>query len=473
MKKTELFFAVLSLAADVMLTIAAGIAAYYIRFQTPFTEIRPVFYTLPLFQFLKIVVVLSLLWAVLFSLLGLYRVKTQRLALQLTRVFFGASTGILTVILVIFFRKEELFSSRFIVLAFWILSIVFVSFGRIVIHESKKFLYRRNIGVRRMILVGNDRASRLLLEGVSKDTGFGVVTSKHYAEVSDEMLKEIETMCRQRMIDDLWTADASLSRSDIQKLKDIADEYHVTFCYAANLFDSQTVRLEVVPLNGVPIIEIKKTPLDGWGRVVKRMVDIFGSLFGIVIFSPVMLLTAVLIKLESKGPVIYKNLRVNKEGNFFTYKFRSMYLEHCTGALYSDGNAEVYEKKLIEERSVRKGPLYKIKHDPRKTRVGRFIDRYSIDELPQLFNVLFGSMSLVGPRPHQPVEVEQYQRHHKRVLALKPGMTGMAQISGRSQLDFEDEVRLDVYYIQNWSLWLDLYIMLRTPLVVLMRRSDV
>jgi lipopolysaccharide/colanic/teichoic acid biosynthesis glycosyltransferase len=130
------------------------------------------------------------------------------------------------------------------------------------------------------------------------------------------------------------------------------------------------------------------------------------------------------------------------------------------------------EKNLIEKQSVRQGPLYKIRNDPRKTRVGNFIEKYSIDELPQFFNVLFGSMSMVGPRPHQKREVEKYMDYHRRLLTIKPGITGMAQISGRSDLDFEDEYRLDLYYIENWSLSLDVLICLDTVGVLFRKRKN-
>jgi lipopolysaccharide/colanic/teichoic acid biosynthesis glycosyltransferase len=130
------------------------------------------------------------------------------------------------------------------------------------------------------------------------------------------------------------------------------------------------------------------------------------------------------------------------------------------------------EKELIEKQSVRKGPLYKIKADPRKTRVGNFIEKYSIDELPQFFNVLFGSMSMVGPRPHQEREVEKYMDYHRRLLTIKPGITGMAQISGRSDLDFDREYKLDLYYIENWSLSLDIQICLKTFGVLFRKRRN-
>jgi lipopolysaccharide/colanic/teichoic acid biosynthesis glycosyltransferase len=129
------------------------------------------------------------------------------------------------------------------------------------------------------------------------------------------------------------------------------------------------------------------------------------------------------------------------------------------------------EQKLIKEKSIKEGPVYKIANDPRITPIGNFIRRWSIDELPQFFNVLQGNMSIIGPRPHQPREVEKYTPEQKSVLAIKPGITGMAQISGRSDLSFEDEVRLDTWYIENWSIWLDLYILLKTPLAVFKRKG--
>jgi len=172
--------------------------------------------------------------------------------------------------------------------------------------------------------------------------------------------------------------------------------------------------------------------------------------------------------------VIFKNERVGHEGNFNLYKFRYMQLEHCTSS-QNPGHKEALEleKELIEKQSVRRGPVYKIKNDPRKTRVGRLIEALSIDELPQLWNVLRGDMSLVGPRPHQPREVEKYENWQKRTLSIKPGVTGLAQISGRSDLSFSDEARLDIYYIENWSLWLDVQILFKTIFVLLRKRKNV
>ena len=208
---------------------------------------------------------------------------------------------------------------------------------------------------------------------------------------------------------------------------------------------------------GRPYIEVKRAALDGWGRVAKRILDIIFSFLSLIILSPFFVLLGVIIKLDSSGPIFIALTRVGQRGKLFKlYKFRSMVK-----------NAEQLKKDLIAQNERKDGPLFKMKNDPRVTRLGRFIRRYSIDELPQLLNVFKGQMSLVGPRPHQPDEVSQYDYNQKELLFIKPGMTGLAQVSGRSGLSFGEEVRLDLFYVHQWSIWLDLKILLKTIVVVL------
>jgi lipopolysaccharide/colanic/teichoic acid biosynthesis glycosyltransferase len=187
-----------------------------------------------------------------------------------------------------------------------------------------------------------------------------------------------------------------------------------------------------------------------------------------------MLLTAICIMIETGWPIIYKNERVGQNGQkFFTYKFRSLYQKYCTGKQFgAEGEkALVTEEELIQKQNAKEGPIYKIKDDPRITPFGKFIRKWSLDELPQFFNVLKNEMSLVGPRPHQPREVEKYQKQHKIVLTIKPGVTGMAQISGRSNLNFEEEIRLDTFYIEHWSIILDIIILIKTPFAVIKNKG--
>lgn len=222
--------------------------------------------------------------------------------------------------------------------------------------------------------------------------------------------------------------------------------------------------------NDIKFLEFRTTTLVGWNRVLKRLFDIFVSAFLIILLSPVLILIAIFIKFGSKGPVLFtKNdngdpiYRIMKnQEKFVMYKFRTMQ-DKSHSKRYTDLNSQ----------NMRKGdPLVKIKNDPRVTPFGKFLRRFDLDELPQLFNVLKGDMSLVGPRPHLEEEVSKYALKHKYVFNVKPGITGLSQVSGRSDLSFEKEVQLDRFYIQNYSLLLDLKILFMTPWVILKGHSE-
>ncbi len=189
--------------------------------------------------------------------------------------------------------------------------------------------------------------------------------------------------------------------------------------------------------------------------VVKRIIDIFGAIFGIIILSPIMIVVSILIKLESNGPIVFSQDRVGKNGRLFKmYKFRSMVQ-----------NAEELLEKLKDKNEM-SGPMFKMKEDPRITRVGRFIRKTSIDELPQLFNVLKGEMSLVGPRPNLPREVERFTDFQRQKLLAKPGLTCYWQIMGRNNIDFEDWMKLDIKYIEERNIWIDIKLILKTFLLL-------
>ncbi|MDP2736259.1 MAG: sugar transferase [bacterium] len=471
MKQSELFFSFLLVPLDFLMIILAGISAYYLRFASVATEIRPVIFSLPFGDYFQILLLIALAWLIIFALAGLYNIKgSRRLTAEVYRVILACSTGLMLIVIMIF-AFRELFSSRFIVLVGWFLAIVYISFARIIIRSVQRILLRYGIGVHKIVLVGNSNTTDALIHEFSsrKNSGYEVVKRlKNFNLEAGEDLAEFIKTCE---VDEIIQSDPNLSKAEAIRLFDFADENHIIFKYAADLLGAKVLKTEVAEVAGIPIVEVKKTPLDGWGRIIKRIFDIILSLLLLIIFSPVLVAASIIIKLDSRGPIIYKNERVLKNGTFKLFKFRSMIYQHCVGDDYGNDGALELEKKLIEEKSIKTGPVYKIADDPRLTGVGKFIRRWSIDELPQFFNVLRGDMSLVGPRPHQPREVAKYERHHKKVLSVKPGITGLAQISGRSDLSFEDEVKLDIYYIENWSLMFDIAILLRTPLAVIRGRK--
>lgn len=225
---------------------------------------------------------------------------------------------------------------------------------------------------------------------------------------------------------------------------------------APALTDIAGPRIHMQPVAGLPLIHVTTPSLEGGQRIAKRLFDITFSLLLIVATVPLMLVIALLVKLDSRGPLLFRQERIGKEGEaFHMLKFRSM---------VADAEAV---KAALAEKNEGSGVLFKIKDDPRVTRVGRVLRKYSMDELPQLFNILAGSMSVVGPRPPLPKEVAAYEQSVRRRLLVKPGLTGLWQVSGRSDLSWQDSVRLDLYYVENWSLAGDLVIILRTVRAVL------
>ncbi len=473
-KKADLFFTFLKIPTDFLLLLFAGILSYFIRYDETIQRFRPIVFDLPFEKYLLVVILTSLICLISFAISGLYSFSRRKITDEIAKIIIATSFGLSSVIIYMFFVRE-MFSSRFIVLTAWIISIIFLIIGRIIIRKLQNYSQKIGWGAHNVVIIGNDKNTEKLIEtfNFQKELGYKIIGRIRNFEQND--YSELIELHKQKIIDEIIQADSSLSRKLSVELIAFCNRHNISFKYTAGQFESMTTNIDVHVLAGIPIIEIKKTKLDGWGRIAKRFFDVVFSLILIIIFAPLMLVLAIVIRLEDWGPAIYKNERVSKNKNFYVYKFRSMYVKYCTGeqfVKYADTQKALQlEKDLIKKKSERKGPVYKVLNDPRRTKIGRFLEKTSLDELPQFFNVLIGNMSLIGPRPHQPREVAQYADHHRRVLDIKPGVSGLAQISGRSDLDFEDEVKLDTFYIENWSLKMDFWIMIKTPLAILKRKS--
>ncbi len=455
MKRADLIFLTLLLPVDYAMVVLAGLMVYYLRFSA-LVELRPVIFEIPFPQYLKLILLVSLVWVLGFIISGLYSKAKQRFSREIGKIFIGCSLATMFIILVIFFSRE-LFSSRFIILAGWLVSIIFVSLGRFFVHLVRLMVFRRGQWLEPILILGKDSFDENFIKSIKGNPGLGYHVLDHLSTV-DEVLEKWGS--RAKEISQVIQVDSNIPQKKILKLVDFYDEHQIIFKYIANLFGARASNVEIESLIGLPVVEIKRTALDGWGRIGKRIFDIIGSLIGVIICSPFFLIVPILIILDSPGPIFVSLARVGARGKIFKlYKFRSMIK-----------GADKMKKDLLKF-SERSGPLFKMRDDPRITRIGKFIRKTSIDELPQLINVLKGEMSLVGPRPHEPGEVSLYERHQKRLLTIKPGITGLAQISGRSNLPFEEEARLDIYYIENWSLLKDLEIILKTIPVVLSKKS--
>lgn len=277
---------------------------------------------------------------------------------------------------------------------------------------------------------------------------------------------DIEQIIRTREVDQIFFLQKSTeSISDIQPYIDICMEMGVTAKIVIDSGDSYLMKKSnsfVSSIGTYPVVTYHTVTLNNYEQMIKRALDIFISLVAIIVTSPIMLITAIAIKLDSPGPVLFKQTRVGMNGrNFQILKFRSM-----------QQNAEAIKQQLLEQNEMGNPRMFKMKDDPRVTRVGKFIRKMSIDELPQFFNVLEGSMSVVGTRPPTTDEVAQYKKSQWRRISIKPGITGMWQVSGRSNItDFDKVVEMDLKYIDNWSLWLDLKIIVKT-VGVLLKHDD-
>lgn len=473
MRKAELIFTVIQLPLDYLMLLLAGLAAYSLRFTKFFTTLRPVIFDLTLKRYLPLVFGVAAAWLLLFIFSGLYRINPNRkLADDLTRVFFACSTGLAAITIFIFFRGE-LFNSRFIVLAGWALAIAFVSAEKTLLRLVKVLFYRAGLGNRQVVVIGSGRTDQIICRTLVNNKNLGFRVAAHFDQFDDQTLSQIKELLNRQTVEEIIFTNPQASQLETLKILDFCDSRNITFKYTADFLATLVPNMTVSALAGVPIIEMRRTPLAGWGRIYKQALDLLGASFLIVIASPLMLAAALAIALESGRPIIYKNERLGEGGRkFFALKFRSMRQPYCTGAQFGNSpEALAYEEKLIAEKNSKEGPVYKIKDDPRITPVGRWLRRASLDELPQFFNVLRGEMSLVGPRPHQPREVAKYREGQHRVLNIKPGITGPAQIYGRSDLQFEEEARLDAFYIENWSMLADLIILLKTPFTLFRKRK--
>lgn len=463
MKRSEIIFSLIQIPLDFLMIVLAGIAAYILRTSPLVSAWRPVFFHLSFFEYLGFVLVVGACSLIFFALAGLYRLMvTRSLIYELFLVVLAVTSGVVAFALWVFLSAQP-FESRLIIFFWWITAIAFVSVARSILKKIQQYAARRyGIGVHNVLLIGhpNPGRSREFFSQLTKNPGLGYNV---VGEVMRIRIPEIKAIVKKNHVDDIFLTDLHWSEEHIFELVRFAHRMQVNFSFIPSLFTSFRTNLRPLP-SGLAILEVKHTPLEGWGRIIKRALDVAGSLGGLIILGVVYPFVALAIKAGSQGPVIIGLSRVREGGKMFMlYKFRSMV-----------NNAHHLKFTALRRKNERKAsPLFKMQNDPRITRVGRVLRRFRIDEIPNFINVARGDMSLVGPRPHEPEEVARYKNDHLQVLSIKPGVTGLAQISGASDLPFNREVELDTYYIEHWSLLFDFYILIRTIAFIFTNRSAI
>lgn len=452
---------------DVLMIIIGMIIAYELRYRLQwFVEVvydaPPIAY-LP-FGILFVGLIPSILW-----LEGAYRGWRGRGWLDHVYRIINSVTTTLVLILAYAFVSRPLIYSRLLLLEAGIGIIILMSLDRIAVLLIQQHRFRRGIGVRRVIIVGAGEVGRRVIRTIvaQPQLGYHIVgyvddnPAKGEKEIGrikglgpvDSLGEHIDTEAVDEVLITLpWT----FHRRILNILRE-CERHHINARIVPDLFQLSLSQVEVSDLGGVPLISVRDIAFSRVALIFKRVFDLCGAVLGLILGAPLFAIIALAIKLDSPGPVFFKQTRVGKNHRQFRIiKFRSMRV-----------GAEQEQQKL-QELNEADGPLFKIRDDPRLTRVGAILRRTSLDELPQVFNVIRGEMSLVGPRPPVPDEVTRYQPWHMQRLTVPGGMTGLWQVSGRSELTFDEMVLLDIYYIEHWSPWLDLQILLRTVPKVLL-----
>jgi exopolysaccharide biosynthesis polyprenyl glycosylphosphotransferase len=449
-------------------------------FQSDYAPYLSVLYFVPLIQVLT------------FWHRGLYRVRGEfSFSEDFINIFKAVSIGALLVtVLAFFYRGGFAYSafsySRIIFILFYVLNLtVFIGY-RTGLRSLQTFYRRRHINVIPILIVGSNGVAEMCVNEIAHDpklgrrvVGFVTLNGK---PPKSSALHNWPTLGRydemHRFIRVYGIGEVLITDPDIptQMLFDTMVKCgrgaRVTFRVVPNLLNCIPRKTYVEQLGAVPMVRLFEEPLSSSARLFKRSVDILVSSLILLLAAPLWLLIALAIKLSSRGPVLYRQERVGMDGQvFLLYKFRSMTNSEEVDEAHRDYMQRVIKKEGRINLGTDEEPSYKFINHSRLTGIGKWLRQTSLDELPQLFNVFKGEMSLVGPRPPISYEVECYESWHRKRLDVKPGLTGLWQVSGRYRLSFEQMVQLDIYYIENWSLWLDLKIILKTIPALFMREQ--
>ncbi len=431
-----------------------------------------------------IAAVVSLLpfWILIFGLLSLYnsRVYDHRFS-ELGRLLVGCLIGILFVISYSYITNTVIFPARLVMVYSFALAFVIVLIFRTIIRGVRRQLFSYGVGVNNVLIVGDTEITRELLRSLSDTaaTGYrviGVVDGgnqthnysdsghKHYATFH-EATTSLRSNPPHTIVQTKLYADADKN----SELLTYAQENHVAFRFVPGNSELFVGNIQVDLFQSVPVIAVHQTALIGWGRVVKRLTDLLLGTAVLVVTSPLFLLVVIAQIFSGSGSIFFRQTRLTRFNHKFkVFKFRSQYKRY-------DGTTpeEAFEKMGRPElgKQYRENGDY-LTHDPRITPLGRFLRRTSLDELPQLINVVRGDISLVGPRALVPQELDVYDKRHT-ILSVKSGLTGLAQVSGRRYISFEERRTLDLFYVQNWTFWGDIVILVRTAWIVLFHKGAV
>lgn len=455
-KDNQKVFNRLMVIIDAAITAASFMSAYFFKFYI--LNDGPGIGVLPATDYLELLVFIVPVYMLIYSSCGVYTPKrTIRRRFEIYGILKANTVGIVALIIGLYMIVREFNVSRSVMALFYFFNIVITSCFRLALRKGLRTIRKKGYNLKHILIVGYSRAAEEYIDRLTDNPQWGYVacgildnnipagTSYRGVKVLGS-LGNLEIILPENKLDEIAIA---LSLKDYDYLEDIVGICEKSGVHTKFIPDYNSLipsRPYTEDLQGLPVINIRYVPLTNTGNMmVKRAMDILGALFGLVVTSPIMLLSALLVKLSSPGPVIFRQERVGLHNKpFYMYKFRSM-----------------EQQSPKEERCA-----WTVKNDPRVTGVGKLLRRTSLDELPQLFNILKGDMSLVGPRPERPLFVEKFREEIPRYMVkhqVRPGLTGWAQVNGlRGDTSIRKRIEYDIYYIENWTMWLDIKIIFMT-----------
>lgn len=467
--KTIRFYTLALIVFDVLAILAAFVLAYIVRVQL---DPRPLVYQIGAMDFFVTFLQLTPIWIITLWSLGLYSPAVyQKRLTEMGKLLMAAFIGVLLLVGYEYVLDQPLFPARLVPVYAGIATFLFLVLGREILRLVRDIAYYFERGVQRVMVIGKGDATKDIIANLSntRRSGYRVVATVGtkvrgdiaYFSVPEDALEALNKL----HVDTIIQTDLYENAERNQHIMGAAQERHINYSFIPGEAEFYSGKNQIDVFLGYPIIAVHQTPLVGWGEVVKRVFDLFATIVTLPVWGTLVVFVALTQKILNPGPIFYKSARMTRYSkNFDLYKFRSMSPRYG-----KKDAAEEFRDMGRDDLAAEYDKYRKVEHDPRITRFGRFIRATSLDELPQLFNVLRGDLSLVGPRPILPQELRLYLGRGSLLHSVKSGLTGLWQVSGRSDLPFEKRVELELYYAQNWSFWLDIKILFKTIGVVLFR----
>lgn len=464
-------FLLLLVLGDILWLSIAFFVASFLRFHTELPFFDDTASSRELHIFLQVAMIP--IWLGVFNFSELYNPHYLFSSTQEYKKIFNACSIAFTLVVVVTFLVPIIRVSRGWIVVAWIAGTIIVIFGRFMFRRLAYFLRARGWLVSRALIIGVDEEARAIMRQIVSMPTSGVqivgfidryIPHGSLVEGNIQIVGSIDDLpelTKLHGIDELIISTSALPREDVlQIFQTFGHSEDIELRFSPGLFEIYTSGVRVKEIGNVSLVSMRKVRLDGIETAIKTVTDYVLAFLGLIILSPFLLTIGILIKLDSPGPALYRRRVIGRQGRQFdAFKFRTMYVNG------DEILAKYPELKVELEKN------HKLKDDPRVTRVGRWIRKFSLDELPQLINVILGQMSLVGPRMITVAELEKYGKWRLNLWTVKPGITGLWQISGRSDVSYDERVRLDLYYIRNYTFWFDIQILWRTLPVVLGRRG--